>query len=706
MVDRRMPILWRTARFADNNLKMKSEDFLDIRNHELVRVATAVPRVHLGDPKRNAIEHAGIIREAYNAGAYYVLCPELGLTGYSIGDLVYTETMLAGAQDALEYLMKRLCDTRMIFTVGMPLRLGSLLFNCAVTIATGQKDGHYTENGKILSIVPKSYLAVGREFYEERHFKKASACKLKEVDLLGNKNVPIGNDILVRSQEYPNFVLHIEICEDSWVPVSPSRMAVLNGATVLANLSASNITIEKNEYRHKLIESLSAQGIAAVLYTAAGYGESTDDLAWDGSQFIYERGYLLAQGERFRQDSHFVVTDIDIGMLLTERSMQGSFGANAETYQNDFREVVVDVGHEYRDDSKHRVYLSVRRLIDKHPFVPSDPNKRDERCYEVFSMQANSLARRLECLPTGKQKMVIGISGGLDSTHAAIVAAKTCDLRGVSRDEIIGVTMPGFGTTDRTYTNACQLIEALGATFMEVDIKPICNQIFEQIGYDKDNDLDPNKLVLQNVQAWVRTKVLHSISCEKGLTLGTGDFSEAATGWMTFMADHESHYNVNNDVAKTLIRHLVKWTSEIEFQNEPEVQAILDDIVETRVSPELLEDDHDTEELNGPYELHEFTAFHFMRYGMSPVNILRYQYEAFKEDYTFEEMVHWMKHFFKAFFRNQYKRVFMPAGPKVGSVSFSPRGDWRMPSEASVQPYLDDLDVLPESLESKKKAAT
>ncbi|TSC82135.1 MAG: NAD+ synthase (glutamine-hydrolysing) [Parcubacteria group bacterium Gr01-1014_20] len=565
-----------------------------------------------------------------------------------------------------------------------------MLFNVAVTFHAGE----------ILAVAPKSYPPEYREFYELRHFARASEAKSKTINLLGQE-VPFGNDILIRSLEHPSFVLHTEICEDIWVPIPPSAHAALAGATVLANLSASNITIGKSEYRETLVVGSSGKNLAVQMYSAAGYGESSTDLAWDGDGLIAERGALLVRTERFKRESQSIVTDVDLGNLIQERSRQSSFRENGKDEGREFR--TVDLCVESVEFEKPRLKgknpfstpnLFLERKIEKHPFVPTDPAKRDIRCYETFMIQATALARRLEQLPPSMRKVILGVSGGQDSTHALDVAVFATDLLGLPRVSVIGITMPGLGTTDRTKNNAIRLMQALGVTILEIPITPVALEIFRSIGHDPTVE----NLTFENVQAWARKFTELSVACERsGIVLGAGDLSELMLGWTTMFGDHASHYGINAGVPKTLISYLIKWTSDVIYKDQPEVQRVLEDILSTPISPELLSADQGqiaqkTEGIIGPYELHDFFGYYFVRFGMSPAKIARMAHHAFGTQYSIAEIKKWLNLFITRFFRSQNKRSCLPDGPKVGLTCVSPRGDWRMPSDADPQIWLDSLE--------------
>lgn len=681
-------------------MKMTTEQFLDVTSHGFFRTAVLIPRVHLASPLKNTDEHIQGLQKLYDQGVQYAVCPELGLTGYSCGDLFHQETLLKSALSALDRLIKwSYTYPTMMFSVGMPLMVDGMVFNCGVTMA----------GGTILGVAPKSYPPEYREFYELRHFARACEARSKEISIGSQHNIPFGNDIIIRWKRIPVFALHVEVCEDLWVPIPPSTKAALAGATVLANLSASNITIDKSSYREMLVRSSSGKNLAVQLYAAAGRGESTTDLAWDGDGYIIERGTLLARTERFARNGTSIVVDVDLNVLLLDRARQSSFRQNATDNPFEFRKIWHDDGRLafHCDPSKYSTFM---RTINPHPFVPSDPTVRDERCRETFMIQATSLVQRLESLPPSIRKVVLGVSGGQDSTHALLIAAHAMDLMGLPRTNIIAITMPGFGTTGRTYRNACALIKEIGATFRKVNVKSIARKLFKAADYDPE--LSGHNLLYENAQAWSRKIVEFSVACqERGIDLGTGDLSELMLGWCTMFGDHASHYSINAGVPKTLISYLIRWAADVIFKDEPKVQERLRDIVATPISPELLPPGMDgaivqkTEETIGPYELHDFTGYYFIRFGLSPTRICRMALHAFQnrtdggERYSLAEIKKWMRVFLTRFFMTQVKRSVMPDGPKVGLACVSPRGDWRMPSDALPDIWFEDLDNVPDSID-------
>jgi NAD+ synthase (glutamine-hydrolysing) len=663
---------------------MTFDEFMDVRNHGFQRVAVVVPMVRVADPQENLRNHLEQLKAVFDKGANYAVAPELGLTGYTCGDLFHSRALQDAACEALQGLLDATADWEMIISVGMPVSVDQAVFNAAVTIF----------RGSILSVTPKTYLPEYREFYEMRYFAQASEAKCESISLCG-QDVPFGTDILIHGS-HPDAIIYPTICEDDWTPVPPSSRAALAGATILANLSASNIVIGKAAYRESLIVGSSARNQAAHLYAAAGFGESTTDLAWDGHAFIADRGYLITSTERFHMGGAHAVADIDLEALVYERGHQSSFRQNASDYHTSWRHVTCPESQDHCPRASD-IYQVVQRHITAHPFVPDETAARDERCKEVFMIQSTSLAQRLMSLPENMRKLVVAVSGGQDSTHALNVAVHTMDLLKLPRSNVHAITMPGFGTTDRTYDNACQLIRATGATFQEIDIKPVTRQIFSDI----DHSEDKHNIVYENTQAWLR-KIEELTTAAKidGIVLGTGDLSELVLGWCTMFGDHASHYAINASIPKTLISYLIGWTADELFKDEPDVGHVLRDILDTPISPELLppkdgEIVQKTEEKVGPYELHDFFTYYFIRFGFSPKRIARLCFQAFDGKYDLPTIKTWMREYLTRFFRTQLKRSCLPDGPKVGMTSISPRGDWRMPSDASVSAWLADLDRIP-----------
>jgi NAD+ synthase (glutamine-hydrolysing) len=661
-------------------------DFLDVRRHGYARVAVCVPEVRVADPGFNAAAHLTQLERAHAAGAHYALCPELGLSAYTCADLFFQETLLAGALAALERVAAATAAWNLVASVGLPLVVDGLLFNCAVTL----------HRGRPLAVAPKAYPPNYREFYELRWFQPAAAARAREIELLGCR-VPFGTDVLIALPALPGFVLHTEICEDLWTPVPPSALAALAGATVLANLSASNVTVAKAEYRRDLVRMSAAKNLAAQLYSAAGFGESTADLAWDGQGLIADRGELIAETERFALGGATVAADIDLRALVEDRLRQTSFGQNRAVCAPAFRTVVAAGGDDARPSA---VFARLLRPIDPAPVVPADPARRDQRCREIFHLMASALARRLLALPDDARRAVLGVSGGRDSTLALLVAIRAMDLLGLPRREVIGVTMPGFGTSERTHRIATALVRALGARLEEVDIRPIAERVFTAVGHDPAVE----DVTFENVQAWARKFVLFSVASRaRAIDLGTGDLSELALGFATYGGDHISHYGVNAGVPKTLVVELVRWAAERVFAGEPAVVEALRDVLATPISPELRrptatgEISQHTETLVGPYELHDFFLYYFLRFGFGPRRLARMALAAFEGRYDLATIRRWLGVFLRRFFASQFKRDCVPDSPKVGSGgSLSPRGDWRMPADAAVAAWLAELETVPD----------
>ena len=676
-------------------MRAVGDDFLDVRGHGFARVAVCVPQVRVGDPVFNADAHQAVLERVHAEGAHYALCPELGLSGYTCGDLFFQETLLRTSVEALARLAADTARWNLVLSVGLPLVVDDLLFNCAVTLY----------GGRPVAVAPKAYPPNYREFYELRWFHPAAEARATEVTLLGHR-VPFGTDVLVRATHLPGFVLHTDICEDLWTPVPPGTIAALSGATVLGNLSASNVTVGKWEYRQDLVRSSSAKNLAVQLYSAAGFGESTADLAWDGQGLIAERGEIVAATERFSLGGNAVTVDIDLRALVEDRLRQSSWGQNAAEYGHALR--TVDVG-DAADARPASLYDRLLRRIEPHPFVPADPARRDVRCRETFLITSTSLARRLEALPEDGRRVVLGVSGGQDSAQALLVAAHAMDLLGLPRSRIIGVTLPGFGTSRRTYENACALVRTIGATLREVDIKLVAGEMFTSIGHDPSVE----DRTFENVQAWARKFLLFSLaSREHGIDLGTSDLTELALGFTTYGGDHMSHYGVNAGVPKTLVSELIRWAAEKIFHDEPDVATVLRGILDTPISPELLRLDRageiaqKAEEIVGPYELHDFFLYHFLRFGFGPRRIARMALHAFDGRYPLATIRRWLLVFLERFFANQFKRDCLPDAPKVGSGgSLSPRGDWRMPADASAAAWLAEAEQIPAEVGERRPAA-
>ena len=645
------------------------------------RVAAAVPPVTIADPAANAEAIAQICTTLAAEGVELAVFPELSVTGYTCGDLFHTSTLLAGALDALRSLAEASAEWHgLTAVVGAPLRYANALYNCAVAIA----------NGHIQAIVPKTYLPNYNEFYEKRLFTGAAP------DLSGTLlDAPFSARQLLELSG--GVKVGVEICEDLWTPIPPSSRLALAGAQVVVNLSASDDLIGKYDYLRSLIAQQSARCLCAYVYSSAGFGESSTDLVFDGKAIVAENGSILASNPRWQQGAQYSIADIDIAALDRDRLHMGSFSESAlrEVGTAPLPSVTID-GNAPAD-----VFPSpLRRRVNPHPFVPASDAEIDRRADEIINIQAAGLARRLAA--TGCRTLVVGISGGLDSTLALLVATKAFDRLSLPRTGIIGVTMPGFGTTGRTHSNALTLMEGLGVTSREIPIGPAVSLHFADIGHDPA----VHDVTYENSQARERTQILMDVANQAGgMVLGTGDLSELALGWATYNGDHMSMYGVNASVPKTLVKYLVRWFADRD--PNPSVAAALRDIIDTPISPELIPADPDgniaqkTEDLVGPYELHDFFLYYTLRYGFSPRRIYRLALEAFTTDnpqvegtYTPDVIRHWLRTFVRRFFNQQFKRSCLPDGPKVGSVCLSPRGDWRMPSDATSRLWLAELDSL------------
>lgn len=641
--------------------------------HGFTKVAAAIPGVRVADCNYNITQIQALMLKASEAGAQLVAFPELSVTAYTCMDLFSGKLLLDQAEKALVELVHSTRDLPVLAVVGMPLRTENRLINAAVVF----------QQGKILGVVPKTYLPNYKEFQEQRWFSSASDLKLDTIRI-GNVSYPMGGNLLF---ETGNLTVGIELCEDLWVPVPPSSVLAMLGANVIVNLSASNELIGKNSYLRNLICQQSARCISGYVYASAGFGESTTDLVFAGNALIAENGSLLAASKRFEQDEQLIISEIDIDNLEHDRQVNTGFSKGLEGML--FAEAV-----RIPFDATS-VEGTLTRTIDPHPFVPEGAAL-TERCEEIFDIQVSGLAKRV--LHTHTQKVVVGISGGLDSTLALLVCVKTFDVLGLSRKNILGITMPGFGTTDRTYQNALDLMDSLGITSREVSIKAACLQHFEDIGHDAS----VHDITYENSQARERTQLLMDIANkENGLVIGTGDLSELALGWATYNGDHMSMYGVNGSIPKTLVRSLVEWVAN--YRVDEQSKRTLLDIADTPISPELIPADENgnikqkTEDLVGPYELHDFFLYHFLRFGATPSKIFYLAENAFGTKYSRAVLKKWLHTFFRRFFMQQFKRSCLPDGPKVGSVSLSPRGDWRMPSDASSAHWLHEIELIPEN---------
>ncbi len=675
-----------------------SRSFFDLYAHGFARIAAAVPRVSLADPAANAEEVIRLYGQASDAGAALVLFPELGLAGYTSDDLHQQDALQRAVRTALGRIVDASAAHHGMVIVGAPLRFEGRLFNCAAVAA----------GGRLLGLVPKSYLPNYREFYEKRQFSAARDAPFDAVSIFG-EDVPFGTDLIFRASNLDDFAVHVEICEDLWTPLPPSTFAAMRGATVLANLSASNITIGKAGYRRELVAGQSARMLAAYAYASSGVGESTTDLAWDGHALLYENGQRLAETERFCDDAQLITADVDLERLVSERSRMGSFTDCATDHAERvraMRSVAVDL-------SLPAGPVLLDRHVDRHPFVPAASALRDERCREAFRIQVAGLEQRLRA--TGIKRLVIGISGGLDSTHALLVAVRAMARLGLPATNILAYTMPAYATSSRTLENSHTLMRALGVAAHEIDIVPACDQMLKTLEHPAADGEKVYDITFENVQAGERTNHLFRLANRHGaLVLGTGDLSELALGWCTYgVGDHMSHYNVNASVPKTLIRHLIEWVAQSDETNA-EASAVLHDVLATEISPELVPGDvtggdpaQSTEDTIGPYSLHDFTLYHVSRRGSGPARVAYLATHAWAHDvptsarraaeelsYSTDTILRWLGVFLDRFFRtSQFKRSCLPNGPKVGSGgSLSPRGDWRAPSDATSVPWMDELE--------------
>jgi len=674
-------------------------DFDSAYDQGFARVAACTITTSIADPHANAAAVLVEARACVADGVAVAVFPELTLTGYAIDDLLLQEPLLDAVEEAVAELVAASADVSTVLVVGAPLRHVGRLLNAAVVI----------HGGRVLGVAPKSYLPTYREFYERRHFAPGDDRRGESV-VLGGVRVPLGPDLLFRATDVPGLVLHVEVCEDMWVPVPPSAEAALAGATVLANLSGSPITVGRAEDRRLLVRSASARCLAAYVYAAAGLGESSTDLSWDGQTLIYEVGELLAESERFADGPQRAVADVDLIRLRQERLRQGTFDDNRRTLAERGRTALRTVEFQL---SPPRGDIGLRRHVDRFPFVPDDADRLALDCYEAYNIQVSSLEQRLRAI--GDPKIVIGVSGGLDSTHALIVAAKAMDRLGRPRSDIHAFTLPGFATSAETLGNATRLAQALGVTFEEIDIRPAAEQMLADLDHPFADGEPAYDVTFENVQAGLRTDYLFRLANHRGgIVLGTGDMSELALGWCTYgVGDQMSHYGVNAGVPKTLIQHLIRWVIATE-QLEPGAGEVLDEILGQEISPELVPVEEggrpqSTEDVVGPYSLQDFTLFHVLRNGFPPSRIAFLALHAwadaevgawppgFDEDrrtaYDLPTIRHWMEVFLERFFGfSQFKRSALPNGPKVvAGGSLSPRSEWRAPSDGNARVWLDEL---------------
>jgi NAD+ synthase (glutamine-hydrolysing) len=657
------------------------QEFFNLYRHGFARMAVATPAVRVGAPQHNVSATLELMREAARRKAVLAVFPELGLSAYSCEDLFHQQALIDASEAALARLLAASRDLPIAALVGLPVAVDGLLYNCAALVC----------RGRLVGIVPKTYLPNYREFYEARQFTAGDTARRTEVALAGQK-APFGTGLLFQWAQDPRFILHVEICEDLWVPTPPSSYATLAGATVVGNLSASNVVIGKDGYRRQLVSNQSARCMAAYLYSASGQGESTTDLAWDGHALICENGNLVGESRRFADEAQLALADVDIGRLLADRMRQNTFAEAARRHAVEtgkFRTVEFSL-----PVPAGKVLLE--RTVEKFPYVPGDPATRDARCEEVYRIQVQGLVTRMRA--TGTRKLIIGVSGGLDSTQALLVCAHAMDLLKLPRANILAYTMPGFATSSRTKNQAWQLMRAVGASAEEIDIKPSCLQMLKDLGHPFAKGRKVHDITFENVQAGERTSHLFRLAnMNGGFVVGTGDLSELALGWSTYgVGDHMSHYNVNASVPKTLIQYLVGWVAESgEFG--PDVKRALHRVLDTEISPELVPGQQSTEAAVGPYELQDFHLYYTLRFGYAPTKVAFLAFHAWKDKYPLGVIKKWLAVFLKRFFQtSQYKRSAMPNAPKVGSGgSLSPRGDWRAPSDGNADAWLADLKKVP-----------
>ncbi|KQZ70731.1 NAD(+) synthase [Nocardioides sp. Root151] len=685
-------------------------DFYSAYAQGFARVAACAVPVSIADPAANAATVIAQATECHQEGVAVALFPELCLTGYAIDDLLLQDTLLASTLSAIDDIVEASQDLLPVIVVGAPLVQGTRVLNCAVVI----------HRGSVLGVSPKSYLPTYREFYERRHFAPGDD-RRDEWITLGGDEVPFGPDLIFSAADLPDLKLHVEVCEDMWVPVPPSAEAALAGATVLANLSGSPITVARAEDRRLLVRSASARCLAAYLYAAAGEGESTTDLSWDGQTMIYELGELLEETERFPEGARRSVADVDLGRIRQDRLRQGTFDDNRRTHEgrlSSFRTVEFTLEPPTGD-------IGLRRKVDRFPFVPDDAERLAQDCYEAYNIQVSGLEQRLRAIggDSWQPKVVIGVSGGLDSTHALIVAAKAMDRLGRPRTDIHAFTMPGFATGDTTKSYATRLSTSLGVTFEVLDIKPAATQMLDDLDHPYSDGESVYDVTFENVQAGLRTDYLFRLANHRGgIVLGTGDLSELALGWCTYgVGDQMSHYTVNSGVPKTLIQHLIRWVIDSgQFaadDSSGEINDVLREILEQEITPELIpteegEKPQATEDSVGPYALQDFSLFHTLRGGARPSKIAFLAWHAWQDAevgewppgfppdrraaYDLPVVRRWLEVFITRFFASQFKRSALPNGPKVSAGgTMSPRGDWRMPSDASPTAWLAELENVP-----------
>jgi NAD+ synthase (glutamine-hydrolysing) len=671
--------------------------FNSIYTHGFVRVATCAPVVEVASPRHNLEETLKLAEEASLRHAALAVYPELGLAAYSNEDLFFQDALLDAVQESIAELVSASQRLAPVIIVGAPLEANAKLFNCAIVIY----------RGRILGVVPKTYLPNYREFYEKRQFTSGAEANASEICLAG-ETVPLGSDLIFGAENYPDLSFHVELCEDLWTPIPPSSYAALAGATMLVNLSASNITVAKADYRRLLCASQSAKCLSVYVYAAASFGESTTDLAWDGHGLVYEDGEFLAETNRFFTHTQIAVADVDLERLRQDRVRMTSFNDCAALHA-DRVSAIRRIPFEFQIPEGE---IPLERTIHRFPYIPSDAQSRDERCHEVYDIQVQGLAKRLQA--TGILKTVIGVSGGLDSTQALIVTVKAMDRLGLPRGNVLGFTMPGFATSEQTRQNALQLMQDLGVTVEEIDIRPACRQMLQDLGHPFARGEPCYDVTFENVQAGARTSFLfRAANFHQGLVVGTSDLSETALGYTTYgVGDQMAHYHVNASVPKTLIQYLIRWAAKTE-QFGPETSQLLEAIVETQISPELVPPRGGAgqlaEEEIGPYELQDFNLYYLSRFGYRPSKVAFLSHNAWgdktkgdwldllppgrRNEYDLATIYKWLEVFLKRFFEfSQFKRSALPNAPKVGSGgSLSPRSDWRAPSDAKADTWLEEL---------------
>jgi len=679
------------------------KNFYSIYSHNFIRVSACIPSLRVADPVFNVEQTLELARRASEVKASIALFPELGLSSYTADDLFHQQALLDAVINGIAQIVEASRELTPVLLIGAPLRFQGKLFNCAVVIY----------RGCVLGIVPKTYLPNYREFNEKRQFTSARTAIAQEVRFLG-QIVPFGNNLIFNAINVDNFSLHAEICEDLWTPIPPSTYAAMAGATILANLSASNITIDKADYRRSLCALQSSKCIAAYLYTATGPGESTTDLAWDGHAMIYENNQCLAESKRFSDEAQIITTDIDLERLVQDRMRMTSFNDSVQAHLDQVR-TIRPVEFEFTIPDGNTPLL---RAVERFPYVPSDSTQRDDHCYEAYHIQVHGLMKRLSF--TKIQRIVIGVSGGLDSAHALIVAAHTMDRLNLPRASILAYTMPGFATSNATKSNAMKLMEALGVSSQEIDICPSCLQMLKDIAHPFSDGKPVYDVTFENVQAGERTSHLFRLAnLHNAIVLGTGDLSELALGWCTYgVGDHMSHYSVNASVPKTLIQHLIRWTIHTQQFSDATSEA-LSSILNTEISPELIpsqspdEPLQSTQQIIGPYELQDFNLYYTTRFGFRPSKIAFLAlhawsnrssghwpdgvHEQLQNEYDLATIKRWLGVFLFRFFQtSQFKRSCIPNAPKVGSGgSLSPRGDWRAPSDSEARIWIDELKLIP-----------